>query len=161
VVGGPEAKPAGQLIDRALERGVVERHELPTLVAQQVMVMVLAGGVGRLVTGDPVADVNAADQVVGVQELEDAVDARPADGSLASPAAAQRILDLERAERAVLAGKQFDQPVAGSAAVVSRALEDVSRVICPLRVGVRPHLPKLSRGHVASRLAQRVSTSLD
>ena len=151
MVRGPEAEPARELVDRAFERGVVERHELPALVAQQMMVVVLSGGVGGLVTGDAVAYVDAADQIVSVQELEDAVDAGPADGALASPSAAQGVLDLERAERAVLAREQLDQPVAGSPAVVSRALEDRTGVLGPLRVGMRPHRTKLSRGHVATR----------
>ena len=79
-----------------------------------------------------------------MQELEDPVDARPADGSLAPPATPQRILDLERAERAVLPGEQLDQSVAGSAAVMARALEDGTGVIGPFGVGLRRHGAKLS-----------------
>ena len=63
----------------------MERHELPALIAQQVMVVVLAGGIGRLVAGDPVADIDPADEIVRVEELEDPVHAGPPHGPLTGP----------------------------------------------------------------------------
>ena len=59
----------------------------------------------RFVAGDPVAEVEPVDEVVVVQELEDPVDARPRHSALAGLTAAQGVLHLQRAERAVLAGE--------------------------------------------------------
>jgi hypothetical protein len=143
VVGGAEAESARELIDRALKAGIVERHEPSALVAQQVMVVVLAGGIGGLIASDPIADVDAADEFVGVEELEDPVDAGPPHGSLAAPAATQGVFDLQRAEGAVLAGQEVDELVAGGAAMVSRPLEHGASVRRPVGVGARRHLPKL------------------
>ena len=94
--------------------------------------VVLPGGVGGLVPGDPVAEVESVHEVVGVQQLEDPVDAGPPDSALAAPAAAQGVLDLERAERAVLSGEQVDELVARGAAVVPGALEYGARVVAPI-----------------------------
>ena len=69
MIGGAEAEPVGQLVDRALEGGILERDELAALIADEVMVVLLPGRVGWLVSGDPVAEVEPVDEVVVVQEL--------------------------------------------------------------------------------------------
>lgn len=69
MIGGAEAEPVGQLVDRALEGGVLERDEPAALVADKVMVMLLPGRVGWLVSSDPVAEVQPVHEVVVVQEL--------------------------------------------------------------------------------------------
>jgi hypothetical protein len=79
----------------------MERHELPALVTQQMM-MVLAGWIRELIAGDPVAEIQAVDEFVFVQQLQGAIDTGPADGALAAFAAPERVLDLESAESAVL-----------------------------------------------------------
>lgn len=69
MVGGTEPEPVRELLDGAFEGGVVEGDELAALVADEVMVVVLPGRVGWLVPGDPVAEVEPVDEVVGVQKL--------------------------------------------------------------------------------------------
>jgi hypothetical protein len=83
-----------ELIDRSLETGVAERHAPAASPAEQVVVVLLAGGVARFVAGDPVAQVEAIDEVVVVQELEDPVDARPRHSALAGLTEAQGVLHL-------------------------------------------------------------------
>ena len=136
----------------------MERDELAALVAEQVVVVVHAGGVGGLVAGDPVADVDAVDQVVGMEELEDPVDAGPANGSIATAAVAQGVFNLKRAERAVLAGQEVDQPVSGGAAMVSRSLKHGTGMLGPVRVRVRWHVPKISSGNGGLNRGQLLRT---
>ena len=119
VVLDASAQPLGDLVDRPLQRGVVERDQPPAAVAHEVMV-VLARRVGHLVAGDAVAEVEPLDQLVVVEQLERAVHARAADRALARGGAAQRVLDLQRAECAVLAREQLDQPFARRALVMAR-----------------------------------------
>jgi len=135
VVGSAESEATGESLDRAFELRVCEGDKLAAPFADEVMVMVLTCRVGRLVPGDAVAEVETVDEVVVVQELEDPVDARPANDSLAAPPASQRILELDGAERAVLAGQQIDQPVAGRAAVVSGPAQHRARMLAPCIAG--------------------------
>jgi AhpC/TSA antioxidant enzyme len=129
-----------QPVDRALEPGVVEGDELAASLADEMMVMVLASRMGGLIASDPVTEVKAVDKVVGVKQLEDAVDARPPDRPLAAPAAPQSVLDLQRAQRARLSGQQVDQPVAGRATVMPRAPQHASCVLRPIGTGVHQSL---------------------
>jgi len=59
----PHTEPLGQVVDRALERRIVERDELPALVADE-MVVVLAVGLRALEPGLAVADGHALDEAV-------------------------------------------------------------------------------------------------
>lgn len=131
MVGSVEPEPVRQLVDGAFEGGIFEGDELAALAAHEVMMVMLAIGVGWLVSGDPVAQVESVHEVMRVQELEDPVDTRSADGALAAAAAAQRVFDLDRAERAVLSSQQVDDSVARRAAVVTGAPEYGARVVAP------------------------------
>ena len=131
MVGGAEPEPVRQLVDGALEPGVLEGDELATLIADEVMVVVPSVRVGWLVSGDPVAEVESVDEVVGVQELQDSVDAGSSDGPFSAAAAAQGVFDLDCAECAVLSGEQVDDPVAGRAAVMTGAPENGAGVLAP------------------------------
>jgi hypothetical protein len=82
VIGGAEAEPIGKLVDGALERGIFERDQLAALVADEVMVVLLPGRVGWLVSRDSVSEVESVDEVVGVQQLQHPVDAGPANRPL-------------------------------------------------------------------------------
>lgn len=132
MVGGVEPEPVGQLVDRPFEGGILERDELPALVADEVMVVVLAIGVGWLVSGDPVAEVESVHEVVRVQQLQHPVDAGSANGTLAAAATPQRVFDLDRAECAALSRQQVDDPVARRTAVVPGAAEYGARMVAPV-----------------------------
>lgn len=140
MVGRMKAEPIGQLVYRPFELGVAERDEPAAAVAQQ-MVVVLAGRIGRLVSGGPVAKVEPVHECVLVEQLEHPVDARPANRAPALAPASQCILDLQRAERAVLPREKLDQLVARGAAVMARSLEHLTRMLRPFPacvcVGVR------------------------
>ena len=132
MVGGVESEPVGQLVDGAFEGGIFERDEPPALVADEVMVVMFAVGVCRLVSGDPVAEVESVHEVVRVQQLQDPVDAGSADGALAAAATAQGVFDLDRAECAMLSRQQVDDSVARRTAVVPGAPEYSARMVTPV-----------------------------
>jgi hypothetical protein len=132
VVGGVESEPVGQLVDRPFEGGIFERDELAALVAHEVMVMVLAVRVGWLVSRDPVAEVEAVHEIVGVQELQNPVDAGSANGALAAAPTTQGVFDLDRAECTVLSRQQVDDSVARRTAVVPRAPEHGACMVAPV-----------------------------
>ena len=67
VVLGAKPEAVRQQRDRPLQRRVVERDKLAALVADHVVV-VLAGRVDDLVSGDAVAEVQAIDQIMVLEE---------------------------------------------------------------------------------------------
>ena len=88
----------------------MKRNELPAPVADHVVV-VLAGGIHQLVSGDAVAEVKASDETVVLEQLQDPVHTGPRDRPLRTLAVPERVLDLDRAQRTVLTGQQIDQLV--------------------------------------------------
>src|SRR5262245_40399995 len=76
-------------LDRRLEAGVFERLDLPTVVADEVVVMI-APRVGRLEPRDAVAEVDPLHEPERVHAFERAVDARDPD---AAPASARFVVD--------------------------------------------------------------------
>jgi hypothetical protein len=131
VVFGAKAQAIGQPADRSLQSGIVKRDKPPALIADHV-VMVGTGGIHELVPRDAIADVDSADEIVVLQELEYPVDTGPGDPPRPGRVVAQSLFDLQRAEGAALAGEHLDQRVARSAAVVARPLEHSARVLRPL-----------------------------
>jgi hypothetical protein len=105
-------EPLGQVVDRALERGIIERHELPALLADEVVVM-LPARLGALEPRQALADRHALDESVVDEQLEHAVNAR-ATRRLAP--STERVLDLDGAQSARLTGQKVDDPFARSAA---------------------------------------------
>src|SRR5215208_2399391 len=93
----------GDPVDELLELRVLERVEAAAAVADRVVV-VLAAGVGGLVTGGAV-DVDAADEPEPGQHVDRAVHAREPDGPLL---VAQHVVDRLGAEAALLAGEQAE-----------------------------------------------------
>lgn len=92
-------------LDRLLEPRVCEGLDLPALVADE-MVMMIAVGARRLVACDPVPEVDALDESVLGEDVEDAVDARePHRRSLSREIG----MDLLRASAAGLGGEVVDQ----------------------------------------------------
>ena len=95
---------------------VLERLDLPAVVAHEVVVVV-ASGVSGLEARDPVAEVDPLDEPELVHAVERAVDARDPD----PPAAcAQRVVDLLRGEAAVLLAEELDDEPSRTAAPAAR-----------------------------------------
>ena len=70
-------------LDRRLEARVLERLDLPTVVAHEMVVMI-ASGVCRLEARDAVAEIDPLDETESVHSLERAVHAGDADAAPAS-----------------------------------------------------------------------------
>ena len=117
VLGHVEGDAVGDAVDCALQLVVLERDDLLACVADEVVVMVAAAGVDGLVAGDAVADLDPRDELELLELVDDAVDAGPRDRPPA--AGSQRLLDLERRQRAGLAGEQVDHCPPGTAAAVA------------------------------------------
>ena len=119
--------PVGDSLDRRLERRVLERLDLPAVVADEVVMMV-AAGVGRLEARDSVAEVDPLDEPQVGHAVERAVHARDPDPSAAR---ADAIVDLVRREAAVLLAEELDDDAASASAAAARLAQPDER-------GVRP-----------------------
>ena len=139
---GDEAETLRQLVNRALELGVVERDELAALLADQVVVVMLAGRVGRLIPCDTVTEVQPAQQIMFVQQLKCAVDTRAANWLCLGIGVTQSILDLKRAKRALLERDQIDQPVTSGTTMMPRLLQDLPGVLRPICASHAAHASK-------------------
>ena len=125
--GDAHRDAAFEVLDRGLEAGVGEGGDGAAVVADEVVVVSVAGA-DRFVAGHRLADLELLDEVQAFELVEDAVDAGAADRSLAL---AQRVFDLDRGEGAGLGVEQFEQRLAGGAGVVLGLGEDVLRVLGP------------------------------
>ena len=105
--------------------------QAPAAVADEVVVVLVVVRALRLVAGDAVADLHAREQAERDQLVQHAVDRGAADA--AAVAGAQRVLDVQRRERAGLLVEQLDHGLAGAAAAVAGAGEPLERVLGPLR----------------------------
>ena len=114
-------------LDRALKRGVRERHDRAAAVADE-MVVVLARLGDALVADHGLSRLDALDETEALELVEHAIDAGAADGA---PLAAEQLLDFERAERAALAAKQLEQRPASAAAPAAGPRERPLRVVGP------------------------------
>lgn len=117
----------GDALDRRLERGVLERLDLPAVVADKVVMMV-AAGVGRLEARDAVSEVDALDESQVGHAVERAVDARNPDSTAAR---ADAIVELVRREAAVLLAEELDDDAASASASPARLAEACERGLRP------------------------------
>jgi hypothetical protein len=83
MLGGIEAHPPTDLVDRALQRGVLEGDH-PAAVAADRVVVVLAVWLDPLIAGDAACHFEPAEHAELLKLLKGAVDARAADGWLAT-----------------------------------------------------------------------------
>ena len=127
MAGDRIASSAFDLPEGALELVVRECLDLAAVVADEVVVM-LAAGVDRLEARCAGADVDALDEAVLAQLLEDAVDAGDPD---AAAFRAQLVEDLLRGQAAVLAPQQLDDGAAGAAVSVPLRLQRGNRRLGP------------------------------
>lgn len=105
--------------DRTLELRILERGDAATVVADDVMVMMLAAWQGGLVARRRTADVEPLDQAQALEHLQRAVDGGDAD---LAAAAAELVGDLAGAEHAVLTTDQLEHGAPrGARAVAGRA----------------------------------------
>ena len=109
--GDVEAGAAFDGLDRSFKRGVLERFELAAAVANEVVVVAVAGA-DRLVAGDAVADVDPLHGAAVDERVDGAVDAGEAD---VGAAADERLVDLLGAVAALLRGEKVDDLGAGCA----------------------------------------------
>jgi zinc/manganese transport system substrate-binding protein len=135
VLLGLEAEATLERVDRLLERVVIERHQQPAAVADEMMmVMVVLLERRALIACDSVTDVDAGDQPQVLQHLDPAVDAgdthRPSHNALLQPGA-EPLVDLLNGERALLASEQFDQHIAGTTSPVTGPMNLRACAICP------------------------------
>lgn len=126
----PDAEPLGQLGNRPLEPGVVERDEPPALLADKVVVMVAVGEYA-FEPGLPVTDGNPLDEAMLDEQVEHAVDARAARGTADAALRPQRIFDLDGAEGTRLRREQLDHAVARPAAPPTRPRQDRVNMLVP------------------------------
>ena len=109
------ATTARDALDRRLERRILERLDLPAVVAHEVVMVRLLES--RLEAGDAVAEIHALHEPELVHAVERAVDARDPD---ARAVRTQRIVDLLCREAAVLPAEQLDHESACLAATAAR-----------------------------------------
>ena len=119
---------AGDALERALEGGVLERLDAPAAVAHEMVVMVRAVGVGGLVPGDAVADVDALDETQLVEGLDHAVDRRDAD---VAAVAADAVEDLLCGQTAGLPAEMIDHGMARATMAEPCRAERRERVLGP------------------------------
>ena len=122
-----DAEALREAMDRALESRIVERHETPALLADQVMV-VLTARLRALEPRLPVPHLHSLHQTVLDQQVEHPVDAGATDRLRLGP---QRVFYLHRAERAGFLRKQLDHSLARAPALESRARELGVNVLAP------------------------------
>src|SRR3954451_7728589 len=128
VVADLELRALRDPVDRALELGVLERRDLAAVLADEVVVMMGATGVGRLEAGDAVTDLDTGDELEPFELLQDPVDRGPP--NLARRALQPR-LHLERRQRAAMLGKDVDDRPTGAAAAVAGGGQLPGRVLLP------------------------------
>ena len=135
MAGNGVASPAFDLAQGPLELVVCERLDLAAVVADQVVV-VFAPGVDRLEARSAGADVDALDEAVLAQLLENTVDARDPD---AAAFGAKLVEDFLGSQAAVLAAEQLDDGAARTAVSVSPRLQGSDRRLRPGRLRQRVH----------------------
>jgi hypothetical protein len=69
VLGGVEAQPVTEAVDRLLELRIVERDQDAALVADHVVMVVLVIEMCALIAGHTVPDIDPGDQVQAVQQV--------------------------------------------------------------------------------------------
>jgi len=124
-----EPQATREPVDGTLQIAVIERHQAPAGIAQEVMMM-SAGRVDQLVTGHAGTQIQARDQPPLLQKLQDAVDARARHPTLTG---AKPIFDLQRAQCARLVCEEVDDGVARTAFAMSRLIEHSAGVLGPLQ----------------------------
>lgn len=129
------AEPVGQAIDCPLEPRVLERSQAPAVVTDRVM-MVMAAGNDRLVTGPAVADLDPLHQTASEQQVNSPVDAGGADPLAAGP---DPFRDLLSTEAAVLAGEQLDHRSPRPAGSTTLAGERLQRQFRPATISALVH----------------------
>ena len=120
--GHLELGRAADRLDRLLQRAIGEGGEAAALLADQVVVVLL--GVDPLIAGRIAADLDPLHEMQPVELIQGPVDARPADR--VEPA-----VDLQRRQRAGLAGEQLDHLTPRRAAAVSGLVEALNCCLGP------------------------------
>ncbi len=91
-----EPEATREPVNGALQITVIEGHQAPAGIAQQ-MVMMSAGRIDQLIAGHAAAQIQARDEPPLLQKLQDPIDAR---ASHATVTFAEAIFDVQGTERA-------------------------------------------------------------
>lgn len=121
------AASVGDALDRRFERRILERLDLPAVVAHEVVVMIPTR-VGRLVARDSVAEVDTVDEPELVHAVERAVHGCDPDPFAAR---AETIVDLVCREAAILLAEQLDHDAPRAAAPSARLAQAGERTFRP------------------------------
>ena len=124
------AEPAGRPREGALERRIGEWLDLPAVVADQVMVVVVCVGVGGLEPRDAVAEIDPLHEIELDEGVERAVDARDAD---LATAADDPVVDLLRLAAARVLRELVDDRASSPAAAQAGVAELGERSLGPGR----------------------------
>ena len=114
-------------LDRRLEHRIRERFDLPAIVADEVVVMVVRG-LSRLEAGDAVTEVDALHETERGHSLERAVHARDADPRAPRP---RLVVELVRGQAAVLLPEDLHHDPARASAAPGRLTETHQRRFGP------------------------------
>ncbi len=128
MLGGLEAEPVTELVDRLLELRIVEGDQHATAVADHVVMVLLMVEMGALVARHPITDVNAGDQVQAVKQIERAVNTGAPDGTIT-----ERLLHVRNAHRAVTLSHDLNQRVPRGALAMARAAD---QLVCRVFPGI-------------------------
>src|SRR5581483_4240416 len=155
VAGDRVAGAPLELVQSARELVVGERLDATAVAADEV-VMVLAARLERLVARDAGAEVDALQQALLRQQVEDAVDARDPDRPSLVP---ELVEDLLCRQAAVLAPEQLDDRPPGDAVAIAAAAERVERALGPVHGQMIPALTYGERGARNRRTPPRASVA--
>ena len=136
MLGYVEAELAGDIGDCVLQRGVLEGHHAAAVATDGVMMMV-AVGLDALVADHSASDLDAQNQAELLELLE-----RPVNARTPNPGAtlAQFVVEIQSRDRAIVAGKRFDNGCPGAPSAVAGLPQDGERVLRPGGVGRGCHL---------------------
>lgn len=121
------APAAGNSLERRLEGRILERLDLPAVVADEMVVM-LSIRVRGLEARDTVPEVDPLHEVKVGEAFESPIDARNAD---ASGPSTEPVVDLLRRDTALLACEELDDRAPSASTSPTRRAEPRQRVLGP------------------------------
>ena len=151
-----DVEPLGEALNRALQTAIVERDQPPAALTHEVMMM-LARRIDRLVVRDALAQVESLHQTVLVQQIQDAIDARPTHRT--TPRLTQALLDVQRRQRARLLREQLENRPARTAPPMAGIQQHPLGVLRPTRSNRLTHAPKRTHVMRFSRIGRQDSTT--
>lgn len=119
-------------VNRTFERLVFERGDAAAVVTDEMVVMVLAVGQGRLESGGGAPNIETLHELQVLEQLESPVDGRDAHASLRG---AELVSDVRGAQHAALLADRLEHGRTRSAGTVAGSLERALGVLGPFAGG--------------------------